>query len=589
MALKRLDEQFPFSSKQPVGEQFRQALRAIEARFSGLEAQRADFDAAVTDFTTIALDRVNDILLPAAEKIIRITDLGFLRVHSGSSVALIAGQDKTFVIPEGDERDLFQPSTFVTIQRTTPGTENNYSIAQVLSWDKSNGFLTLRLLSVSGSAGPFTDWEIVDSPGVAVATRNWLLSAIDYAAAAQLAATQAQAASDAVGASDFNPAYFAPLDSPHFVNVPTVPTATGGVTGQIANVAFVNAAITNLIGGAPAALDTLNEIAASLGNNASIAATLTNSIATRLRFDAAQSLTSAGEVQALANLNFERFFARHDAPQTISAANRDQLRNNIRALTGPWENLKYFSNVNVYATPADRGVTFIWSWSSNVGFVLPVFSSVPLGFYFYLYAGDTPTGLYHQLITNVTGSTPILFNGDDQFDGTSRFFPFPGRGTMVRISTTSDGWVIAPVQNPIQSNWIMSSNGANVGNPNDSVWRPVTYGSPGYTPANLARYGMGFTTPYTGIYRISTFFYGSPQNGAIFSKLDDGTQSKSGFYGYARYFATGGSISVGLYENIEWTGRLKWGQIVAPFVLTTGEAGFNHMNCQFFAEYMGLL
>ena len=41
---------------------------------------------------------------------------------------------------------------------------------------------------------------------------------------------------------------------------------------------YVDARITNLINGAPAALDTLNEIATSLGNNASLSSTLINSI-----------------------------------------------------------------------------------------------------------------------------------------------------------------------------------------------------------------------------------------------------------------------------------------------------------------------
>ena len=75
----------------------------------------------------------------------------------------------------------------------------------------------------------------------------------------------------------------APLASPVLTGVPTTPTAgAGNNSTQAASTAFVQAAITAVIGAAPAALDTLVEIATALGNDASIASTLTTSIATKL-------------------------------------------------------------------------------------------------------------------------------------------------------------------------------------------------------------------------------------------------------------------------------------------------------------------
>ena len=58
----------------------------------------------------------------------------------------------------------------------------------------------------------------------------------------------------------------------------------------------------DLVGGAGAALDTLNELAAALGNDPSIAATIATEIANRVRFDAAQTLTSPQQAQARANI-----------------------------------------------------------------------------------------------------------------------------------------------------------------------------------------------------------------------------------------------------------------------------------------------
>ena len=61
---------------------------------------------------------------------------------------------------------------------------------------------------------------------------------------------------------------------------PTAPTqSAGNNTNRLANTAFVQAAITALIGGAPGALDTLKELADALGDDASYAATIVTALA----------------------------------------------------------------------------------------------------------------------------------------------------------------------------------------------------------------------------------------------------------------------------------------------------------------------
>lgn len=75
----------------------------------------------------------------------------------------------------------------------------------------------------------------------------------------------------------------APLASPSFTGTPTAPTATTGTnTTQLATTAFVQAAISALIDAAPAALDTLNELAAALGDDPNFAATVTSALASKL-------------------------------------------------------------------------------------------------------------------------------------------------------------------------------------------------------------------------------------------------------------------------------------------------------------------
>ncbi|WP_221989978.1 hypothetical protein [Rhizobium laguerreae] len=72
------------------------------------------------------------------------------------------------------------------------------------------------------------------------------------------------------------------LASPSFTGVPTTPTAAPGTdTGQIASTAFVRAAIVELIDSSPGALDTLNELAAALGDDPNFAATMAALIGTK--------------------------------------------------------------------------------------------------------------------------------------------------------------------------------------------------------------------------------------------------------------------------------------------------------------------
>lgn len=72
----------------------------------------------------------------------------------------------------------------------------------------------------------------------------------------------------------------APLASPGLTGTPTAPTAAQTVNNtQIATTAFVKSALAALVGSSPAALDTLNELAAALGNDPNFAATVTNALA----------------------------------------------------------------------------------------------------------------------------------------------------------------------------------------------------------------------------------------------------------------------------------------------------------------------
>jgi len=75
----------------------------------------------------------------------------------------------------------------------------------------------------------------------------------------------------------------APLSSPSLTGIPTAPTASANTnTTQVATTAYVQTEITDLIGAAPGTLDTLNELAAAINDDANYNTTLTTALATKL-------------------------------------------------------------------------------------------------------------------------------------------------------------------------------------------------------------------------------------------------------------------------------------------------------------------
>uniref|UniRef100_UPI000CFDE610 shikimate transporter n=1 Tax=Escherichia coli TaxID=562 RepID=UPI000CFDE610 len=72
----------------------------------------------------------------------------------------------------------------------------------------------------------------------------------------------------------------APLNSPALTGTPSTPTPPDDAAGnEIANAAFVRKLLAALVGSSPEALDTLNELAAALGNDPNFATTVTKALA----------------------------------------------------------------------------------------------------------------------------------------------------------------------------------------------------------------------------------------------------------------------------------------------------------------------
>ncbi len=92
----------------------------------------------------------------------------------------------------------------------------------------------------------------------------------------------------------------APLSSPALTGTPTAPTAAQSVNNtQIATTAFVKSAIAGMVGSAPAALDTLNELAAALGNDPNFATTMLNALSGKQPLDNTLTNLSGKDVAGL--------------------------------------------------------------------------------------------------------------------------------------------------------------------------------------------------------------------------------------------------------------------------------------------------
>jgi len=98
----------------------------------------------------------------------------------------------------------------------------------------------------------------------------------------------------------------APLASPALTGTPTTPTAVSTTnTTQIASTAYVKAVVADLVSGAPGTIDTLNELAAALGDDPNFAATISGQIGDKLdssAYTAADVLTKIKTVDGTGSL-----------------------------------------------------------------------------------------------------------------------------------------------------------------------------------------------------------------------------------------------------------------------------------------------
>lgn len=200
-------------------------------------------------------------------------------------------------------------------------TINNGSFPAIVVTDGSNtvtigGALTGRITVASGDGTTtITDQAVTSNQFIGALTGN-ASTATNVAvggitglgtAVATFLATPTSANLAAAVTNETGTGALVMAVSPALTGTPTAPTAADGTnTTQLATSQFVTTAVANAVAGlvnsAPGILDTLEEIADALGDDANFSATMTTALGNRVRIDASQSFSSGQQAQGLQNL-----------------------------------------------------------------------------------------------------------------------------------------------------------------------------------------------------------------------------------------------------------------------------------------------
>ena len=226
------------------------------------------------------------------------------------------------------------------------------SSAQI-AYSKLN--LTNTILDADVNASAAIAWTKIAPSSTVSTTELGYLDGVTSAIQTQLDAKLATATAAST---------YAPLASPALTGVPTAPTAAANTnTTQIATTAYVQTEITDLIGGAPGALDTLNELATALANDASYSTTITTALATKLPL-------AGGTMSGAIAMGTNKITGVGDPTNAQDAATKNYIDNVVLApsnLTGPITSVGAATSV---AAQTGTGSTFVMNTSPTL--VTPV-------------------------------------------------------------------------------------------------------------------------------------------------------------------------------------------------------------------------
>jgi peptidoglycan hydrolase CwlO-like protein len=163
------------------------------------------------------------------------------------------------------------------------------------------------------------------------------------------------AKTDAITTSATAIALKADIASPALTGTPTAPTATAGTnTTQIATTEFVGTAVANLVASAPAALNTLDELAAALGDDANFASTVTTSLAAKAP-TASPTFTGTVALPAASSVTLGgTALSTTLATKSDNAATINTMSGSHTIVSADVNNIREMSNGGTITIPADN-------------------------------------------------------------------------------------------------------------------------------------------------------------------------------------------------------------------------------------------
>ncbi|AXR38969.1 phage tail protein [Salmonella enterica] len=270
----------------------------------------AKFYTLLTDIGAAKMARATALGIPLKITHMAVGDGGgVLPTPSAQQTALVAERRRAalnmlYIDPQNNSQ--------IIAEQVIPETEGGWWIREVGLFDETGALIavgncpesykpqltegsgrtqTVRMVLITSSTDNIT---LKIDPAVVLATRKYvddkaleLKVYVDDLMAKHLAAPDPHS-------------QYAQKDSPTLTGIPKVPTpAAGNSTKQIANTEFVASSIAAMVDSAPTALDTLNELAAALGNDPNFATTMINALAGKQPLDNTLTNLSGKDVAGL--------------------------------------------------------------------------------------------------------------------------------------------------------------------------------------------------------------------------------------------------------------------------------------------------
>ena len=141
---------------------FNRRFRDVDNRFTALEGVKIAWEEALRVVQDRVLGRSETVIASLRERLVSITELGWLTARSDTEHTLSDGAGLVFIVREED-RDLFTPGAYALLSRE--GASDTQALLSSQAFDRVTGQWQVTVESFVGPAGPFSDWEIAAVAG----------------------------------------------------------------------------------------------------------------------------------------------------------------------------------------------------------------------------------------------------------------------------------------------------------------------------------------------------------------------------------------------------------------------------------------